>query len=207
MKIVIFIIAVLTVVLAQSAIACDSKLDAEFDAKIDSDNPDQQRFDRAVRELINYERCREGLAPLVSSPALLRAAAGHAGDMARLGFMSHESPVSGKARFTDRIKREGVRYNEAGENISQRNVYAFERQKFVIENAADCQFTFLGSGAAVPRHSYKSLAQSVVKGWMASTPHRLNILTKGFRKTGTGMAIDHTAPYCGDILIAQTFSD
>jgi len=205
MNVHVFTSLLLIMLAVQSAAACPAEFDAEHYDFIDIENPNQQRIDGAVRILVNQQRCKEGLPLVTSSPALIRVAAAHSKDMVRLGFLSHESPVSGKRRFSDRIKAEGVGYREAAENISQRNVYTFEKRKFIIEDAASCKFSYLGSHRSVPQHSYKSLAQSAVKGWMASTGHRLNILTRSFRKIGTGMAIDRSAPHCGDVLLTQNF--
>ncbi|RMG56257.1 MAG: CAP domain-containing protein [Acidobacteria bacterium] len=46
-------------------------------------------------------------------------------------------------------------------------------------------------------------AQSVVRGWMASPPHRANILNPRFRYTGVGVSISAT----GAVYVTEVFAD
>ncbi len=69
----------------------------------------------AIRDT-NVERLKRGLAALEVDPKLCLAAADHSADMARLGFFSHNSPVPGKASFTDRARKFGAA--ASAENIA-----------------------------------------------------------------------------------------
>lgn len=64
----------------------------------------------------NAERSRRKLAPLVASPELEAAAAGHAVDMANRRRMAHKGG-DGSSPF-DRIKRQGYAFRSAGENVA-----------------------------------------------------------------------------------------
>ncbi|MFC7336695.1 CAP domain-containing protein [Haloferula chungangensis] len=68
-------------------------------------------------ELLNAERNLLGLRPLVLEEKLSAAAEGHSGDMVRVGFFAHESPVPGKKSPRDRAKLAGFTGSLSGENI------------------------------------------------------------------------------------------
>jgi uncharacterized protein YkwD len=110
--------------------------------------------------LLNAERSQRGLRPLKVNRRLARAAAGHAGDMVRREYFSHDS-LSG-ASFVDRIRRTGY--------LSGPHAW------FVGENLA------WGSGD-------RSSPSAVVHGWMKSPGHRANILQRRFRQIGLGLVM------------------
>ena len=77
-------------------------------------------IDSGMREfagVLNRERDICGLLPLRLEEKLSDAAKGHSGDMARLGFFAHESPVPEKKSPWDRAKLAGFAGNASGENI------------------------------------------------------------------------------------------
>jgi hypothetical protein len=77
-------------------------------------------IDSGMREfagLLNRERDICGLNPLRLEEKLSDAAKGHSGDMARLGFFAHESPVTDKKSPWDRARLAGFAGNASGENI------------------------------------------------------------------------------------------
>jgi uncharacterized protein YkwD len=108
--------------------------------------------------LVNAQRTQRGLRPLKANRRLARAAAGHAGDMVRRDYFSHDS-LSG-ASFVDRIRRTGY--------LSGRGAW------IVGENLA------WGSGD-------RSSPAAIVRAWMNSPGHRANILQRRFREIGLGL--------------------
>ena len=108
--------------------------------------------------LLNAERGQRGLRPLRLNRRLARAARGHASDMARRDYFSHDS-LSG-ASFVDRIRRTGYLRGP--------------RAWIVGENLA------WGSGD-------RSTPASIVDAWMHSPGHRANILQRRFREIGIGL--------------------
>lgn len=70
-----------------------------------------------VVELVNAERAKAGLKPLVSNWELARVAKIKAQDMTDKNYFSHTSPTYGDP-FT-MIKNFGIKYTAAGENIAQ----------------------------------------------------------------------------------------
>jgi uncharacterized protein YkwD len=110
--------------------------------------------------LVNAERTQRGLRPLKANRRLARAATGHAGDMVRRNYFSHDS-LSG-ASFVDRIRRTGY--------------LSGPRAWIVGENLA------WGSGD-------RSSPAAIVRAWMNSPGHRANILQRRFRQVGLGLVM------------------
>lgn len=72
---------------------------------------------KAFATILNRERVTVGLPPLRIEEKLSDAARGHSGDMARLGFFAHESPLEGKKSPWDRARLAGFGGSPSGENI------------------------------------------------------------------------------------------
>jgi uncharacterized protein YkwD len=67
-------------------------------------------------ELVNQEREKEGLRPLRADPEAAEVARAHSRDMFARGYFSHVTP-EGADPF-DRLRRGGVRFMLAGENLA-----------------------------------------------------------------------------------------
>jgi uncharacterized protein YkwD len=113
---------------------------------------------RATLCLINDERAKHGLEPLASNALLAQAAQAHSADMVARRFFEHAAPDGRTVQ--DRIRATG---------------FAGGRAASTGENIA------WGSGA-------KSTPAAVVAKWMASPPHRADILRPAFREIGVGIA-------------------
>jgi uncharacterized protein YkwD len=116
---------------------------------------------RATLCVLNAERAKQNQPALKLNTRLSKAAQGHARDMARKDYFSHDS-LSG-ADFVDRIKHTGY-LNGAG-------------RWTVGENIA-----WATGKLASPR--------AIVQSWMGSAGHRANILSGAFREIGIGVAQD-----------------
>jgi uncharacterized protein YkwD len=66
--------------------------------------------------LVNEERTKRGLKPLVADTQLVPVARAHSRDMFTRGYFSHYTP-EGKDPF-DRMKEGGIKYYSAGENLA-----------------------------------------------------------------------------------------
>jgi uncharacterized protein YkwD len=66
--------------------------------------------------LVNAERAKAGLKPVVAEPRLARIAAGHAADMARHSFVGHVG--SDGAGMIERALRGGYGYAYIAENVA-----------------------------------------------------------------------------------------
>ena len=77
--------------------------------------PDAEAEARML-DLINVERLRAGLRPLVADERLREVARQHSQEMFRLGYFAHVSPSAGSP--ADRLQRSGVAFATAGENLA-----------------------------------------------------------------------------------------
>ena len=116
-------------------------------------------MDAAIFFRTNEERIRYNLPEFNFSIALEKAAIGHSIDMAQNNFFSHQSPIPGKSRMTDRLRQVGIDFSACAENIF---------------NSYDDDLT------------YWLMASKLVEGWMNSSGHRANILNPTYRYLGCG---------------------
>jgi len=113
---------------------------------------------RSLLCLLNARRGRRGLPGLVSNGLLLSAAEGHSRSMVQLGYFAHVAP--GGRGLVHRVLGSG---------------YLLQTLTWTLgENIA--------FGVGVP-----STPRAIVRAWMASTPHRANILAPQFRHVGIGV--------------------
>ncbi|MBM7855188.1 putative YkwD family protein [Desulfohalotomaculum tongense] len=78
--------------------------------------PSINEFQKKIVELVNKERAKEGLQPLVAKADLNKVAQLKAEDMAKNNYFSHTSPTYGSP--FDMMKQFGINYSYAGENIA-----------------------------------------------------------------------------------------
>lgn len=119
-----------------------------------------------VFELVNRERIKYKLPPLVWDDEIASVARNYSRKMAREGFFDHYDR-SGKS-VADRAKN--AEWDSIGENL------------------------FMGSERS-------DLLSFSVRGWMRSTPHRKNIITRNYTGTGIGIAKARN----GYVYITQVF--
>ena len=72
--------------------------------------------EKAMLDLVNSERVKAGLAPLIADAQLVRLARLKAADMIQNNYFSHNSPTYGSP--FDMMKAAGVSYRYAGENLA-----------------------------------------------------------------------------------------
>ena len=106
--------------------------------------------------LINQARAAAGLPALVESADLNSVARWRAKDMWDRNYFSHDIPSPPGGKVFDEMKRRGICYTLAGENIGRNNY-------------PDDQTT-----------------QVNFNGWMASSTHKAIILGSGFNRIGVG---------------------
>ena len=177
-----------------------------FGQPITGKSLDQALFNEAVLFYSNAARRQHGRAPLSPDPALARAAADHAANMARLRTHSHELPVRGQSKLKQRMARQSVSYRLAAENIAMDKVYRLLGRPISMKSSG-CNFLYGDTMRPVPVHTYGSLAQQVVSRWLASPKHRASLLSPKFERLGSGVGIDPKGPACGDLYLVQDFAD
>jgi uncharacterized protein YkwD len=180
--------------------------DPRLDQPIPLDHPDQALFAEAVLMYSNEVRRQHGRAALRPDPALVRAAADHARNMARLRTHSHFLPVRGQRDLSQRMHRQSLEFRKAAENIAMDKVYRLLGRPISMVSHG-CSFTYGDTRQPVPRHTYASLAEEVVARWLASPKHRASLLSPSYRRLGAGMGVDPKGPACGDFYLVQNFAD
>lgn len=190
---------------ASASCPSSASLGAQYNALIPVSSVEASKFDAAVLHYTNMRRCEAGVAPLGADPALRRAARLHSEDMAKLNFFSHTSPVPGRQQLPDRLKGGGISFLDAAENIAQRSrLQMISGRSFEVRDRATCDFAY--GGQKVQSHSYSSLAQAFVQGWMDSPGHRKNLLDPRYKRLGSGGSFKANERNCGDIVATQNFA-
>jgi uncharacterized protein YkwD len=180
--------------------------DQRLNQPVPLDRPDQALFAEAVLKYSNEARRQHGKKPLRPDPLLVRAAADHARNMARLQTHSHFLPVRGQRDLSQRMHRQSLEFRKAAENIAMDKVYRLLGRP--ISTVHDgCSFVYGDTREPVPRHTYASLAKATVARWLASPKHRASLLSGSFQRLGAGVAADPKGPACGDFYLVQTFAD
>lgn len=175
---------------------------------VPTENIDQVLLSKAIAEQTNYYRCVNGLKPLAFDPNLKIAAEIHAQNMANLNRLGHVLPVSGYRNMEQRFRAANVQVSRIrAENVGTEYRLAFGTGAFLVKDAKHCAFTYRASRKPIPRHSYGSLAQSIVKRWWDSYGHRRNILDRRVKRIGAAAKFVNggDAP-CGTYYLAQNFA-
>jgi uncharacterized protein YkwD len=155
------------VALGKTAVASTGKAKARAAATRECANenlaptPDNlEQVRAAIVCLHNQIRGQRGLGTLKGNTRLRKAAEGHSADMVRKGFFEHTTPSG--TTMVDRILR--ARFVRPSDGW------------LLGENLA------WGTGAlATPR--------GAVDAWMNSPAHRANVLKRGYREVGVGIAL------------------
>jgi uncharacterized protein YkwD len=121
-------------------------------------------LEQSILRELNDMRSARGLRPLRLSRGLQVAALGHSRAMLSSGFFSHSS--SNGASFSDRIRR------------------SYSARGFVGWTVGE---NILFDSAAID-------APATIAAWMASPPHRRNLLSPAWREVGIGVARNASAP-------------
>lgn len=189
-----------------AAAACSRASVAGADATIRPESHiDLALADATIRAELNYHRCRAGLPALAEAGGLRKVAGQHAKWMARARTLSHKSGTPGQTTTLSRLKASGVKFRAGSENIGQIARFQIDGRSFRIVASPSCHFLD-GNGAAIPPHSYSSLARTIVAYWMASPAHRRNILDRKVTRVGSGVGFDPSGPYCGNYYVSQSFA-
>lgn len=147
----------------------------------------------------------EGLSALTSASGLVDVAEVHSKWMAKSQQLNHKSCVSGMNTFKKRLKASGAGSRARSENIGVTHRYQLETAGvFLTRDLSACRVE--AKGQTIPAHSYKSLANHIVKMWMASSGHRKNILARKSKITGATLAFNGKSSNCGRYFIRQNFA-
>lgn len=133
-------------------------------------------FEAALLQATNRARAAHGISVLEPQSQLALAARQHAAEMARLGYLSHESPNPQTALLPQRVAAAGSPLQIVGENlVSISNV-----------NTLDA-----------------ALADEIVAGWLDSPRHRDNLLRADYTHVGFGAAVASGEAYVAQVFAYQ----
>lgn len=149
---------VLAVVASLAWAAAPARADC-LDADTLPSAQDAAQLGAATLCLLNEQRSQHGLPALRSQPELAQAAGDYAADMVAWQFFGHVTP--GGRSLSNRIDASGY--------LRPAGIWALG------ENIAWASGTI-------------STPRQVVAAWMASPPHRANVLERAFRDIGVGVA-------------------
>ena len=144
----------------------------------------------AVFYCTNIERVKRGLKPLKWNLNLEIAAYNHSKDMVKRNFFDHLS----KKKIEKRYKSAGILNPRFAENIATEFAIKYKAGKAYYthekNSSINGEFRFSyndNESELLPFHSYLSFAKELVKGWMNSSGHRKNILSKYGLELGIGI--------------------
>ena len=162
--------------------------DSQFDAPIDFWKIDYNRLQAACFFASNDARQANGASTLAYDARLEAAAANYAREMSRGHFVAHVHPSNAKLREPgDRVRAQGVPNPFTAENIALVQGYPVPDRTPVFVRKGG--FSLTADGPIIGPHTYKTLAESVVEGWMNSPGHRKNLLSPDALQLGCGAAL------------------
>ncbi|MBQ3080637.1 MAG: hypothetical protein IJC48_11685 [Clostridia bacterium] len=147
----------LTLVLALTLLAIPRHADAA----------NASSLEMQMLSLVNEDRARYGLPPLILDPTLSAIARIKAEDMLNNGYFAHKSPTYGNMK--NMLKQFGVSYAGASENIARsRSIYHAEAA-FLSSSTGHRQallgksWTHIGIGVAVTEAGFVYVSQVFVR--------------------------------------------
>jgi len=114
-------------------------------------DPPVAELERSLFSMLNRDRARRRLPPLVFDPSLARIARDHSAKMADLGILGHDLPPSGDLKA--RLSRAGYVVRKARENVAcagtiEQAESAFLKSPGHLENITAADVSHVGIGIA-----------------------------------------------------------
>jgi len=158
-----------------------------FHEELDLKNPDIKRLQSVIFFLTNEIRVKYKLTPLAYSDHLEETAQMHAESMVREDYFSHFNPRhSSMETPNDRARLNHISNPFLAENIIEGYGlrYISNKQVYVLGKG---KFSYSPDGELLQPHTYISLGESLLLGWMNSREHRKNILSRNAVQLGCGI--------------------
>lgn len=140
-------------------------------------------LEQRVHELINQQRTGKCLGALSFDTVLADIARKHSEDMATIGYFAHDNPAG-----QDPTARGIAAGYICRKNYSSYYTYGIAENLFQNNLCASATY-FSNRDTVYDWNSPEEIAQITVAGWMNSSGHRENILTRTFNREGIGIAI------------------
>jgi uncharacterized protein YkwD len=163
------------------------RTDQRYSEILDPGHPDLQRLQAVLFFLTNEVRVKYKLQPLAYSKELEATAHMHAEDMVRQHFFSHmNNKTAGKYSPNDRAKLNNISNPFLAENIIEGYGLQYTSKKTVYLRGKG-NFSYKPDGELLKPHTYLSLGEALITGWMNSKEHRKNILSGDALQLGCGI--------------------
>ena len=168
--------------------------DEAFGEAIDFRDVDYPRLHAAIFHATNATRRAHGQPELQPSAHLEHAARRYAQRMVDEGFLAHEDPHDASMRTPkQRAEAAGVENALPAENLATHPGFQFDSgEPLVVLDPKGPDGPVLArkpGGPPIPKHTYETLAASVVEQWMNSPGHRKNLLHPEAKALGVGAAL------------------
>ena len=159
-----------------------------FNETVDISNPDYPRLNAIIFYLTNEVRNKKKLPLLQYEEKLEECATLHSNSMVKYGFFDHINPKSKKMRNpNDRARFVGILNPYLAENIMETFVLQYKAGEPVFTGGTGV-FRYKKDGDPIKPHTYLSLGEALLEGWMNSSHHKENILSKNALQLGCGTA-------------------
>jgi uncharacterized protein YkwD len=150
-------------------------------------NPDTLFLDAAIFHASNEIRRKYGLPVFHYDPGLYLASSGHATSMVYRTFFNHTNPYSPYERTAQRrVELYTKRFKRIGENIGRYQTIVSGDFMIARWNNRQNAYEFLNESdlRLCQPFTYAAYARFVVGQWMASTPHRSNLMNPSYTYLG-----------------------
>ncbi len=178
--------ALLAAVLAGCAGTAPTRTPGASAREVSIEDYDRALLSEAIIEETNSARAAYGVRPLAHLMGLDEAADQQAFYMALMFRAEHANPILGEGDAGERALHAGVNWSRCAENVLMEPAIA-------------------PPGVPGPAYSYASLARFLVACWMASPPHRANLLDPGFTGIGCSARFAHTLSGYQMVFASQIF--
>jgi uncharacterized protein YkwD len=163
------------------------RTDKRYSEKLDPEHPDLPRLQAVLFFLTNEERVKFKLPVLTHAEVLDETAQMHAEDMVKQHFFSHmNTATTGRYSPNDRAKLNRISNPFLAENIIEGYGLQYISKKTVYLRGKG-KFSYKPDGELLQPHTYLSLGETLLTGWMNSKEHRKNILSHDALQLGCGI--------------------
>jgi len=163
------------------------RTDKRYSEMLDINHPDLSRMQAVLFFLTNEIRAKNNLTLLAYSKELENVAHMHAEDMVKQNFFSHMNPkVIAKHSPNDRARQHNISNPFLAENIIEGYGLQYTSSKTVYLRG-NGNFSYKPDGELLKPHTYLSLGETLITGWMNSKDHRKNILSRDALQLGCGI--------------------
>lgn len=169
---------------------------------------DEELLAAAIFHETNARRVELELPALKFHPQVRDAALAHAKHLAKHKYLSHGTPEKDQNTTpSERLAAQGLQVGFSAENVAFNFAIQLEsgRPFHTREEGGRPVYSYEAGGRPLPRHSYTTFAEAILKQWMESPGHRQNIVAKDAEFLGVGSALSKSENGVDTIFCNQSF--